>query len=120
MNSGADYRAIADENVEQFALRCELVAEPGERVIYSDFGFIALGVVIERVTGSRCSALAATFLLASLTFRPRAAQRAKFRRRKKTTGAAACKASCTTKKPISWAASPATRGSSVRPPTSRR
>jgi serine-type D-Ala-D-Ala carboxypeptidase len=75
MNSGADYRAIVDENVAQFALCCELVAKPGERVIYSDLGFIALGVVLERVTGLSLAALAAPAFSPSLVFRPRAALR---------------------------------------------
>jgi CubicO group peptidase (beta-lactamase class C family) len=75
MNSGADYRAIMDENVEEFALRSELIAEPGERVIYSDLGFIALGVVLERLTGLSLSALAARSFSSTLEFRPRAAQR---------------------------------------------
>jgi CubicO group peptidase (beta-lactamase class C family) len=42
--SGADYRTLFDEHVETFALR----AAPGERVVYSDLGFIALGVVLAR------------------------------------------------------------------------
>jgi serine-type D-Ala-D-Ala carboxypeptidase len=75
MNSGADYRAIVDENVVEFALTCELVANPGERVIYSDLGFIALGVALERLTGLSLAALAARNFLPSLTFRPRAAVR---------------------------------------------
>ena len=47
MNSGADYRAILDENVEAFALCSEPDRAAGERVIYSDLGFIALGVVLD-------------------------------------------------------------------------
>jgi CubicO group peptidase (beta-lactamase class C family) len=37
--------------VETFALRAPLVAVPGERVVYSDIGFLALGVVLARCTG---------------------------------------------------------------------
>lgn len=48
--SGADYRTLFDEHVETFALREPLVAAPGERVVYSDLGFIALGVVLARQT----------------------------------------------------------------------
>ncbi len=77
MNSGADYRSIVNENVEEFALRCELIAEPGERVIYSDLGFIALGVAMERITGLSLQALASRSFSNSLTFRPRNAQRNK-------------------------------------------
>jgi len=76
MNSGADYRTIAGENVERFALERDLVAEPGERVIYSDLGFIALGVLVERITGSNLDAtVRATFSSPSLGFRPSARQR---------------------------------------------
>lgn len=49
--SGADYRTLFGENVEEFALRLPLVAAPGERVIYSDLGFLALGVVLARRGG---------------------------------------------------------------------
>jgi serine-type D-Ala-D-Ala carboxypeptidase len=75
LNSGADYRAILDENVETFALRSELVAPPGERVIYSDLGFIAAGAVVERLTRRSLAALTARFGSRSLRFRPRAAMR---------------------------------------------
>ncbi|HEY1680504.1 MAG TPA: serine hydrolase [Candidatus Tumulicola sp.] len=51
MHSGADYRTILDENVERFALNRELDDTPGERVTYSDLGFIALGTILERATG---------------------------------------------------------------------
>jgi CubicO group peptidase (beta-lactamase class C family) len=49
--SGADYRTLFGENVEAFALRTPLVAAPGERVVYSDIGFVALGVVLARRDG---------------------------------------------------------------------
>jgi len=49
--SGADYRTLFGRNVEQFALEETLVAAPRERVVYSDLGFIALGVVVARATG---------------------------------------------------------------------
>ena len=76
MNSGADYRAILDENVERFALTAALLAAPGERVIYSDLGFIVLGVAIERVTGRSLDALARATFGGSLGFRPNLRQRA--------------------------------------------
>jgi serine-type D-Ala-D-Ala carboxypeptidase len=75
LNSGADYRTILDENVEDFALRSELIAKPGERVIYSDLGFIALGVALERITGLSLRALAARAFGSSLTFQPSALRR---------------------------------------------
>jgi len=74
MNSGADYRAIVDENVESFALHSPLVANPGERVIYSDLGFIALGAAIARLRGTSLAAAARAFS-PSLTFRPSARER---------------------------------------------
>jgi CubicO group peptidase (beta-lactamase class C family) len=46
--SGADYRTLLGKNVEAFALTEDLAAPPGERVIYSDLGFIALGTVLTR------------------------------------------------------------------------
>jgi CubicO group peptidase (beta-lactamase class C family) len=46
--SGADYRTLFGEHIETFALREPLVAAPGERVIYSDLGFLALGAVLAR------------------------------------------------------------------------
>jgi CubicO group peptidase (beta-lactamase class C family) len=76
MNSGADYRTILGENVERYALERELVAAPGERVIYSDLGFIALGVVIERAAGKSLAAIAGeTFGSPTLGFRPCARER---------------------------------------------
>lgn len=74
MNSGADYRTIVDENVERFALGSELIAPPGDRVIYSDLGFIAAGVVVERLARQSLAALARSFS-PTLIYRPRAAQR---------------------------------------------
>jgi CubicO group peptidase (beta-lactamase class C family) len=49
--SGADYRTLFDRDVETFALGEELAAPPGERVIYSDLGFISLGVIMRRAAG---------------------------------------------------------------------
>ncbi len=52
MLSGADYRTLLDVDVERFALTRPLVAAPGERVIYSDLGFIAIGALLSRVDRS--------------------------------------------------------------------
>lgn len=77
MNSGADYRTILGENVQRFAIERELVAVPGERVIYSDLGFIALGAALERVAGRSLGAqCAALFRRPSLGYRPPLARRA--------------------------------------------
>lgn len=70
MNSGADYREILNENVEQFALGTALLAAPGERVIYSDLGFIALGVAIERIMGRSLAAAARETFGNTVEFRP--------------------------------------------------
>jgi CubicO group peptidase (beta-lactamase class C family) len=51
MNSGADYRTILGENVERFAIERELIGTPGEGVVYSDLGFIAIGTLLARVGG---------------------------------------------------------------------
>lgn len=75
MNSGADYRAILDRNVEAFALSSDLIAKPGERVIYSDLGFIALGVVLERTYGRSLAAVARVSFAPTPIFRPRFMQR---------------------------------------------
>jgi CubicO group peptidase (beta-lactamase class C family) len=50
--SGADYRTLFSTNVERFARTRDLVATPGERVLYSDLGFITLGAWLERFAGS--------------------------------------------------------------------
>jgi CubicO group peptidase (beta-lactamase class C family) len=76
MQSGADYRVLLSENVEEFALLRELAAAPFERVIYSDLGFIALGVLLARlydkglarVLEDACGAFGAS----EARFRPRA------------------------------------------------
>jgi CubicO group peptidase (beta-lactamase class C family) len=51
LNSGADYRRLFGSNVVRFTLESELIGAPGERVVYSDLGFIALGAVLERLLG---------------------------------------------------------------------
>lgn len=55
--SGADYRSILGERVVDYALARPLVAAPGERVIYSDLGFIALGAILERRCGRSLAAI---------------------------------------------------------------
>jgi CubicO group peptidase (beta-lactamase class C family) len=78
MHSGADYRTLLGENVEEFALLRELAAAPFERVIYSDLGFVALGVLLSRAYGmslayvmaDACSALGA----GATHYRPRASE----------------------------------------------
>ena len=76
MNSGADYRLLLDHNVETFALEEPLVATPGERVIYSDLGFIVIGVLLERLDGCALSSIVERFFARpTLGFRPAAAER---------------------------------------------
>jgi len=62
LRSGADYRTLFDRDVEAFALAEPLVAEPGERVVYSDLGFIALGVALARSRECGLAALVAAEL----------------------------------------------------------
>jgi CubicO group peptidase (beta-lactamase class C family) len=57
MNSGADFRQLLGHNVVQYARERALVSAPGEKVIYSDLGFIALGDVLERTYGVALPAL---------------------------------------------------------------
>jgi CubicO group peptidase (beta-lactamase class C family) len=76
MDSGADYRAILNENVERFAMRAPLLSKPGERVIYSDLGFIALGAALERIADSSLPGLMRRYFGDSPLFRPRASLRA--------------------------------------------
>jgi len=49
MQSGADYRTLLGSDVERYALTAPLLSRPGERVVYSDLGFIALGSTLERM-----------------------------------------------------------------------
>jgi CubicO group peptidase (beta-lactamase class C family) len=55
--SGADYRTLLDQDVEAFALAEPPAAAPGERMIYSDLGFIALGTIVARVAGRSLAAV---------------------------------------------------------------
>lgn len=57
MNSGADFRQLLGHNVVRYTLERDLVAAPGERVIYSDLGFIAIGELLARIYGRSLSAL---------------------------------------------------------------
>jgi len=71
LNSGADCRQLLGSNVLEFSLLRDLVAPPGERVIYSDLGFIVLGALLERISGqSLQKVVAQTFDSPTLTYRP--------------------------------------------------
>jgi CubicO group peptidase (beta-lactamase class C family) len=59
LQSGADYRTLFSESVERYALARPLVAEPGARVVYSDLGFIVLGVLLARVARTSLATLLA-------------------------------------------------------------
>ena len=76
MHSGADYRELLDFNVADFALRRALAAAPGAGVIYSDLGFIALGIAIERIGGRALGSAIAQMWGADVAFNPRLADRA--------------------------------------------
>lgn len=77
--SGADYRTLLDRNVESFALREPLVGEPGGGVIYSDLGYIALGVLVARRTGAGLAHVVERTLRAggarAVAYRPRGRER---------------------------------------------
>jgi CubicO group peptidase (beta-lactamase class C family) len=59
MDSGADYRRLLGEDVEAFALGLPLISPPFSRVVYSDLGFIALGVILSRAYGLGLGAILA-------------------------------------------------------------
>lgn len=75
MNSGADYRQLLGHNVTRYAVERELVAQPGERVIYSDLGFIAIGELLQRIHGRSLQALMDD-LRAAPAYRPAAVRTA--------------------------------------------
>ena len=76
MNSGADYRTILGENVERFAIDRELIGTPGESVVYSDLGFIAIGTLLARVNGRSLGAqMNEAFPPATLGYAPGALER---------------------------------------------
>jgi CubicO group peptidase (beta-lactamase class C family) len=64
MASGADYRTLFAADVARFARTRPLVAPPHERVVYSDLGFITLGVVLARASGTSLSSAIAKTLAA--------------------------------------------------------
>jgi CubicO group peptidase (beta-lactamase class C family) len=78
--SGADYRTLLDRDVEGFALNEPPAAAPGERVIYSDLGFIALGAIVARAAGRSLAAEVEAALrtggVRSTGYRPRGPERA--------------------------------------------
>ncbi len=71
MNSGADYRQLLGHDVVRYTLERELVGRPGERVIYSDLGFIAIGELLQRMYQRSLSDLM-TSLRSSPFYRPAA------------------------------------------------
>jgi CubicO group peptidase (beta-lactamase class C family) len=71
VNSGADYRQLLGHNVTRYALERDLVARPGEKVIYSDLGFIAIGELLQRLYGRSLMALMRE-MRSSPIYRPRA------------------------------------------------
>jgi len=60
--SGADYRTLRAERVEAYALNRPLVAAPGSATLYSDLGFIVLGVALARARGMGLRLVVATTL----------------------------------------------------------
>ncbi len=50
--SGADYRMLRAERVDRYALERPLISAPGTETLYSDLGFIALGVALARARGT--------------------------------------------------------------------
>lgn len=73
MNSGADYRQLLGHNVTRYTIERELVERPGQRVIYSDLGFIAVGELLQRMYGRSLQALMRD-LRSSPAYRPSSTQ----------------------------------------------
>jgi CubicO group peptidase (beta-lactamase class C family) len=75
VQSGADYRTLLAQDVERYALARPLVARPGERVVYSDLGFIALGALLACATGTSLAhafdAFASRARFEATAYRPR-------------------------------------------------
>ena len=75
LQSGADYRTLFAESVERYALARPLVAAPGAGVVYSDLGFIVLGIVLARVNAASLAAVVrktgAALGLEDTAYRPR-------------------------------------------------
>lgn len=71
MNSGADYRQLLGSNIITFTLERELVAEPSERVVYSDLGFIAIGELLSRAYGESLTEILRGVRSGGLTYNPR-------------------------------------------------
>lgn len=70
MNSGADYRQLLGSNIVTFTLERELVAEPAERVLYSDLGFIAIGELLQRAYGLSLAAILARLRAGGPAYNP--------------------------------------------------
>jgi CubicO group peptidase (beta-lactamase class C family) len=79
IHSGADYRVLLDHNVVEYTLHRPLAERPRTTVIYSDLGFIALLVAVERASGAPFSHVFAEALqplgLEATSFSPRARER---------------------------------------------
>lgn len=75
LDSGADYRQLWSENVVHVALTRPLVAQPSERVLYSDLGFIVVGELLQRIEGVALDRVAAASFGERVSFRPQSAQR---------------------------------------------
>ena len=77
--SGADYRTLLGKDVEAFALTEPLASAPGEQMIYSDLGFIALGAIVARTARRSLAAVVRDRLSAwgarSTAYLPLAAER---------------------------------------------
>ncbi len=72
MQSGAHYRSLRDRSVEEYALTADLHAPVGSGVLYSDLGFLALGVALARREGRSLQTLVERFVARpDFGYRPR-------------------------------------------------
>ncbi len=78
MHSGADYRLLLNQRVESYAMHHVLAQAPGSGVIYSDLGFIALGLLLGAIGRTTLpKAVKGVVDSTTLEFRPAAAMRPK-------------------------------------------
>ena len=71
MQSGADYRLLLNDRVESYAYQHGLCGVPGTAVLYSDLGFITIGLLLGSVAKETLPGIIGLVApSASLTFRP--------------------------------------------------
>ncbi|GAC1393839.1 MAG: serine hydrolase domain-containing protein [Vulcanimicrobiaceae bacterium] len=71
MQSGADYRLLLNDRVESYAWQHELLHAPGMVVVYSDLGFITIGLLLSSIANKTLPEIVRLVApSATLRFRP--------------------------------------------------